>query len=159
MVAGGLLAWRLQQRGRRLPSLAAIALSSLVACQSAATLAAHIDDYFSSERLIERLTGEESHRAFHPELPFYSVDMFDHTVPFYLGRSVTLVREQGELAWGLANAPANYIASMEAFEERWRGDREAFAIMPAATYEALRAKALPMRLVDHDGRRVIVSRH
>jgi 4-amino-4-deoxy-L-arabinose transferase-like glycosyltransferase len=158
MIGGGLLAWHLQRRGRRLPALAAVALSSLVACQAAAVLAAHIDDYFSSERLIERLTGDEHHRAFRPDLPFYSVDMFDHTVPFYLGRTVTLVREQGELAWGISHAPANYIATLEAFEQRWTADTDGYAIMTGTTYEELRAKALPMRLVDRDSRRVIVAR-
>jgi 4-amino-4-deoxy-L-arabinose transferase-like glycosyltransferase len=158
MIGGGLLAWHLQRRGRRLPALAAVALSSLVACQAAAVLAAHIDDYFSSERLIERLTGDVQHRAFRPDLPFYSVDMFDHTVPFYLGRTVTLVREQGELAWGISHAPANYIATLEAFEQRWTADTDGYAIMTGTTYEELRAKALPMRLVDRDSRRVIVAR-
>jgi hypothetical protein len=84
--------------------------------------------------------------------------MFDHTVPFYLGRSVTLVREQGELAWGIAHAPANYIATLEAFEQRWTADTDGYAIMTGTTYEELRAKALPMRLVDRDSRRVIVAR-
>jgi 4-amino-4-deoxy-L-arabinose transferase-like glycosyltransferase len=157
LVLGGLAAFRLQRRGLRLRALAVIALSSIAACQCAAVLAAHIDEYFSSERLVERLT-DESHRAFRPDLPFYSVDMFDHTVPFYLGRTVTLVREQGELAWGIANAPANYLPTLDAFEQRWRNDGDAYAIMTESTYDALRAQGLPMRLVDRDGRRVIVRR-
>ena len=158
LVGGGLAALRLQKRGLRLRALAVIAMASLAACQSAAMLAAHVDEYFSSERLIERLTDDESHRAFRPDLPFYSVDTFDHTVPFYLGRTVTLVREQGELAWGIANAPRNYIAKLEEFKERWRADADAYAIMTEMTYHELRAQGLPMRLVDRDGRRVIVAR-
>ena len=158
LVGGGLVAFRLQARGLRLRALAVIAVSSIAACQCAAVLAAHIDEYFSSERLIERLTDDERHRAFRPDLQFYSVDMFDHTVPFYLGRTVTLVREQGEIAWGIANAPRNYIARIEEFEERWRADSDAYAIMMDSTYDELRQTGLPMRLVDRDGRRVIVSR-
>jgi 4-amino-4-deoxy-L-arabinose transferase-like glycosyltransferase len=157
LVAGGLAAFRLQKRGLRLRALATIAVASLAACQCAAMLAAHVDEYFSSERLIERLT-RESHQAFRPDLPFYSVDTFDHTVPFYLGRTVTIVREQGELAWGIATAPRNYIAKMEEFEQRWLADADAYAIMTEATYDELRAQRLPMRLVDRDGRRVIVAR-
>lgn len=158
LVAGGVVALLLRKRGRRLPALAAATLSSLIACQSGAMLAAHVDEYFSSERLIERLTADRAHRPFRPDVPFYSVDTFDHTVPFYLGRTVTLVREQGELAWGIANAPRNYIAEMGEFERRWRDDPEAYAIMAQGTYDELRAKDLPMRVVDQDGRRVIVSR-
>ena len=158
MVVGGLIAFRLQRRGFRLRALAAVALSSLLACQAANMLAAHVDEYFSAERLIERLAGAESRAPFRPAMPFYSVDMFDHTVPFYLGRTVTLVREQGEIAWGIANAPRNYIARIEEFEERWRADSDAYAIMMDSTYDELRQTGLPMRLVDRDGRRVIVSR-
>ena len=158
LVAGGIVALMLHRRGRRLPALAAVTLSSLLACQSGAMLAAHVDEYFSSERLIERLTNDHALRPFRPGIPFYSVDTFDHTVPFYLGRTVTLVREQGELAWGIANAPRNYIAEMDEFERRWRDDAEAYAIMGQDTYDQLRAKGLPMRVVDQDGRRVIVTR-
>jgi len=158
LIGGGMLAFRMQKRGLRLRALAVVALSSLIASQSAALLAGHIDEYFSAERLIERLAGEEKRRPFRPDVPFYSVDMFDHTVPFYLGRTVTIVREEGELAWGIANAPVNYIATMEAFEERWRADAEAYAIMANATYDVLQGQGLPMRVADRDGRRVIVSR-
>ena len=55
--------------------------------------------------------------------------------------------------------PIHYLADMEEFERRWVGDAEAMAIMTEATYEALRGKDLPMRLLDRDGRRVIVARH
>jgi 4-amino-4-deoxy-L-arabinose transferase-like glycosyltransferase len=157
LVLGGLLALWLRRRGLRLRALAVIALSSIAACQSGAMMAAHVDGYFSSERLIERLT-KDGGQPFRPGVPFYSVDTFDHTVPFYLGRTVTLVREQGELAWGIANAPANYIATMEEFEQRWRTDGDAYAIMTEPTYDELLARGLPMRLVDRDGRRVIVRR-
>ena len=65
--------------------------------------------------------------------------MFDHTVPFYLGRTVTLVREQGELAWGIATAPANYIADLAEFERRWRADTDAYAIMGLCDVRMARA--------------------
>jgi len=158
LIVGGLIAFRLQKRGLRLRALAAVALSSMVACQSLTMLAAHIDEYFSAERLVERVVGSEKGQPFRPAMPFYSVDMFDHTVPFYLGRTVTLVHEQGELAWGIANAPRNYLPDVAEFERRWRADGEAMAIMTEATYESLRESGLPMRLVDRDGRRVIVAR-
>jgi len=158
LVIGGLIAFRLHKRGLRLRALATVALSSMLACQGATMLAAHIDEYFSAERLIERLVGEENRDPFRPTMPFYSVDMFDHTVPFYLGRTVTLVHEQGELAWGIANAPRNFVADIPEFERRWLADKEAMAIMTEASYESLRQAELPMRLIDRDGRRVIVAR-
>ncbi len=157
-IAGGLATIWLLRQGMRMRALAVVAVTSMAGCQLGAMLAAHADAYFSSERLIERVTGGEGVRPFRPDLPFYSVDTFDHTVPFYLGRTVTIVREQGELAWGLGRAPANYIAQISDFETRWRGDDDAYAIMDQGTYKWLRGLGWPMRLVDTDGRRVIVRR-
>jgi hypothetical protein len=130
-----------------------------MACQLGTIVAFKIDDYFSAEDMLERITGGEHSPPFRPEIPFYSVDMFDHTVPFYLRRTVTLVHEKGELAWGIAAAPDNFIAGVAEFEWRWRSSRDAYAIMQVETYERLRAEAFPMRLVDQDGRRVVVARH
>jgi hypothetical protein len=104
------------------------------------------------------LIGGEGTRPFRADVAFYSVDMFDHTVPFYLGRTVTLVREQGELASGLVAEPTNYIADIEEFERRWRSDAEAYAIMTRPTFNWLTGIGLPMRFIDTDGRRVIVAR-
>lgn len=157
-VIAGVVALRLLRRRLRLRALALLAVASMIGCQGGGLLAAHIDGYFSAERLIERVTGGASQRPFRKDVPFYSVDTFDHTVPFYLGRTVTIVREQGELAWGIATAPANYIADIGEFDRRWRAGGEAYAIMGQQTYDYLSGLGLPMRLVDSDGRRVVVSR-
>lgn len=155
-VAGGALALHRVRGRRRLSALAAVALGGMLACQLVAVVAHNVDGYFSAERLIERVT--EGAWPFRPDLPFYSVDMFDHTVPFYLGRRVILVKEKSELEFGIAAAPANYIADVATFAQRWRGDTDAYAIMRQTTYESLLATGLPMRLVDGDGRRVVVAR-
>jgi len=143
---------------RRIHALGVLVLGGMLACQVGVVLAHKIDSYFSAERLIESLTGGESRRPFHPAVPFYSVDVFDHTVPFYLGRTVILVKEKGELAYGIAAAPANYIAEIETFAERWKDGGQAFAIMRPETFATLRDEGLPMHVVGRDGRRVIVSR-
>lgn len=157
IVAGVASLW-LRHRGQRLRALALIAIASMTACQVGAVLAARVDGYFSAESLIERLDRGEVKRPFKPDVPFYSVDMFDHTVPFYLGRTVTLVREEGELAWGIAAAPQNFIGDIAEFQRRWRNDREAYAIMGRETFDWLQSIGLPMQFVDTDGRRVIVRR-
>lgn len=156
----GSVALRLARRKRRMSALAALVLGAMLACQLGAVLAYRIDGYFSAERLIERLIEQRGAGVypFHPEIPFYSVDMFDHTVPFYLGRTVTLVREKSELAWGIAAAPQNFIETMEEFADRWRNSGPAYAVMTPATYDGLQRTGLPMRFVDSDGRRVVVAR-
>jgi hypothetical protein len=119
-------------------------------------LAWRIDAYFSAERVLAVVTGGV--RPFRTDLPFYSVDLFDQTVPFYLGRIVTLVKEKGEVDWGIAVAPQNFIEDIATFAQRWRDGGDAYAIMRTATYEWLRQTGLPMRFVASDGRRVVVRR-
>lgn len=148
-----------QRSGRPLRSLTMLVLGSIFSCQLAFVLGYRIDAYFSAEKLIERVAGGESNRPFQPGVPFYSVDVFDHTVPFYLGRTVILVKEKNELALGIAAAPGNYIAELETFADRWNAERQAFAIMRPETYQKLQAGSLPMRFLDTDGRRVVVTRH
>lgn len=157
--ATGIVTLRLLFHGHRVNALAVLVLGAMTACQLGAVVAYEVDRYFSAERLIERISGGESLRPFRPDLPFYSVDTFDHTVPFYLGRSVILVKEKSELEWGIARAPQNFIAEIAIFEKRWRDGGDAYAIMAPSTYDALRRSELPMRKVDTDGRRVVVTRN
>ena len=152
----GIGAWWLVTRRRLMASLALLVLGGMLASQVAMVMAHAVDEYFSAERLLERVAAGA--RPFQPGVPFYSVDMFDHTVPFLLGRTVILVKEQGELAYGIAAAPANYIPTVEAFVTRWRQDTDAYAVMPPNVHEWLLGAGVPMRLIDSDGRRVVVSR-
>jgi 4-amino-4-deoxy-L-arabinose transferase-like glycosyltransferase len=158
LVLSGLLALWLVHQGQRVKALAAVAFGGMLGCQVAMVTAYRVDDYFSSERLIDGMSGGSAVRPFRPETPFYSVDFFDHTVPFYLGRSVILVKERGELAWGTDRTPGSYIPDIAQFSERWRREDQAFAIMRAATFAELTANGLPMHIVAQDSRRVVVTR-
>lgn len=75
---------------------------------------------------------------------FYSVRMYDQSLPFYLRRTVTLVNYRGELNFGLTLAPQQAIDSLAAFEPRWRADTQALAVMQPATYAVLMRDGLPM---------------
>jgi len=165
MVAGmcvlalaGLLAMMLARR-RRVAALALLVVGGMLGCQLAAVTAYRIDAYFSAERLIETISGGEALRPFEPATPFYSVDLFDQSVPFYLGRTVILVKERGEVAWGIARAPDNFVPDIATFAARWRGERRAYAIMSRSTYDALAADRLPMHVLAQDGRRIVVTRN
>ena len=69
-----------------------------------------------------------------------------------------LVKERSELGYGIAANPVNYIADLDTFALRWRDGGDAYAIMRPETLDALRSAEVPMRVVDSDGRRVVVSR-
>ncbi|HET7201008.1 MAG TPA: glycosyltransferase family 39 protein [Burkholderiales bacterium] len=156
LLVAGLAALGLLRRARPDASLAVLGLGSLLAAQLALSGTHAVDGRFSSERLIETITGETL--RFPRDPPFYSVGSFDQSVPFYLGRSVTLVGYQDELAPGIAAEPEKYIGSVEEFLGRWRDHAEAFAIMTPRVYETLRREGLPGHVLARDAWRIIVAR-
>ena len=116
-----------------------------------------IDANFSSERLIETLTADR--KPFRPGVPMYSIAQFDHSVPFYLGRPVTLVEYRGELGSGIDAEPHKAIPTLERFEELWRAQQgDAYVILRPEMFLALRGKGLSMTQLLSDRRLVIASR-
>jgi 4-amino-4-deoxy-L-arabinose transferase-like glycosyltransferase len=152
----GVFALALQERALREPAFASVALGSLLAAQIALSGTHVADEHYSSERLIEPLAGDSL--RFPRDPPFYSVGGYDQSVPFYLGRAITLVAHKDELAPGIDAEPSKYIGTIDEFLGRWREDAEAFAIMAPKLYEKLSAEGLPGRVIARDARWVIVSR-
>ena len=102
--------------------------------------------------------AEEIGKELRPGAPFYSVGMYDQTLPFYLKRTVTLVDYSDEFEFGLAQEPGRRIDTMEQFEQRWRADAVAYAIMKEETWRQLQAGGLPMRVLARDTWRVVVAK-
>jgi 4-amino-4-deoxy-L-arabinose transferase-like glycosyltransferase len=152
----GFVALDLRRRAQHEPSLAVVALGSLLAAQLALSGAHAVDEHYSSERLIEPIAGASL--RFPRDVPFYSVASYDQSVPFYLGRSVTLVSYKDELAPGIAAEPGKYVGSVDEFLGRWRQDGEAFAIMTPRLYEKLKLEGLPGKILARDTRWIIVAR-
>ena len=88
---------------------------------------------------------------------FYSVRLLDHTVPFYLGRTMIMVESPDELEFGVNQEPNLWLPTLDAFISRWKEDQNAYAIMVPEQYVALQTLNLPMQEVDRDSRRVIVK--
>jgi 4-amino-4-deoxy-L-arabinose transferase-like glycosyltransferase len=88
---------------------------------------------------------------------FYSVRLLDHTVPFYLGRTMIMVESPDELEFGVKQEPELWMPSLDAFIARWQGDQTAYALMVPEQFDALKAQEFPMQEVDRDSRRVIVK--
>ena len=106
-------------------SLGMVGYGQLAPTRSAASFAEHI----------KRLGSADA--------PVYAVRMYDQTLPFYLGRLVTVVEFTGELEPGIRAAPHLQVPTLEAFRARWLADSAAFAIMPPDTFEALRRDGFP----------------
>ncbi len=92
-----------------------------------------------------------------PDMPVYSVRMLDHTLPFYLGRTMTMVEGADELAFGVGQEPDKWVATLPAFVQLWSTGPRAMAIMSPANYEQLRGDNVRMFPVAQDRWRVVVT--
>ncbi len=139
--------------GAMLPCLVALAIGTHAGIQ--ATILGH-------ETLRGSRSAYDLAQAVHPYLdrtqPFYAVRLFDHTLPFYLGKTMTLVDYQDELALGLRMEPWLGVADVDEFVERWRDDARPLALMSPQTYEALSARGVPLKVIAEDRRRVVVRK-
>jgi hypothetical protein len=88
---------------------------------------------------------------------FYSVRILDHTVPFYLGRTMIMVESPDELEFGVKQEPELWLPTFDAFVERWKEDQSAYALMVPEQYIELQKLNVPMQEVGRDSRRVIVK--
>ncbi|MCX4165141.1 MULTISPECIES: glycosyltransferase family 39 protein [Paraburkholderia] len=93
-----------------------------------------------------------------PDTPFYSVDVLDHTLPFYIDHTMIMVQHADELAFGISVEPQKWVPTVEAWILRWEADRYALALMSPARYDQLLAQHVPMQVVVRDPRRVIVEK-
>jgi 4-amino-4-deoxy-L-arabinose transferase-like glycosyltransferase len=153
----GFVALRLLRRAQEKAGLAALGLGSLLAAQIALSGTHIFDGTYSSERLIETIAGENL--QFSREPPFYSVGTYDQSVPFYLGRPVTLVGYRSELAPGIAAEPGKYIPSIDEFLALWKEHTEAYAVMTPLLYEKLAREGFQGRVIARDALRIIIARH
>jgi len=92
------------------------------------------------------------------DTPFYSVDVLDHTLPFYVAHTMIMVQHQDELGFGIGMEPDKWIPSVALWETRWQASHAALALMRPQMYDTLAAGGLPMTVVARDERRVVVSR-
>lgn len=93
-----------------------------------------------------------------PDTPFYSVGVLDHTMPFYVRHTMTMVEVTDELAFGIHAEPQKWVPTIADWVKRWDADRYALALIPVDRYNDLAAQHVPMQVVARDARRVIVEK-
>ncbi len=93
-----------------------------------------------------------------PDVPFYNLWTYEQTLPFYLGRPVTLVEFRDELDFGLRQQPELAISTFAEFEKLWAGHPAAFAMTSWDGLRELEGRRFPMRVIASDPRRVVVSK-
>ncbi len=153
---GAMAAAWLFRRYARSTAIVALAFGSLIAGILAMDGHDELSRLSSTYHIVRDI--EATQGPFDRSLPFYSIQMHDQTLPFYLKRPVTLVQYTDEFALGLNAEPEKGIAQVEDWKPRWIALERGYAIMNPANYERFTAEGLPMRILARDPRRVIVSR-
>ncbi|MHB1676739.1 MAG: phospholipid carrier-dependent glycosyltransferase [Sulfuriferula sp.] len=91
-----------------------------------------------------------------PGVPFYSVAMYEQTLPPYLQRTMTLVAHPDEMEFGIEQEPHKWIPDVATFKKIWRQQSYALAVMSPDSYRKFAAEKLPMQVIARDTRRVVV---
>jgi len=152
-VAGAVSAW-FSLRERLVAAAITLAFGGLAWMQIAFSGHETLAPAFSAYHIVQKIRGELK-----PDIPFYVVDTFDHTLLFYLGRTVTMVAYKDELAIPISWEPRDFIPDTAAFARAWQADREALAMFSAEDLAGfLKAHPVPMQVIARDARRVIVRK-
>jgi 4-amino-4-deoxy-L-arabinose transferase-like glycosyltransferase len=151
LAAGLLAALHFDARGRRGAAVLAAGFAGLVSTQGVLTGHDALAPAQSAAQIAQRI------RPWLTEgLPFYSVSYYDHTLNFYIGRTVTLVETQDEMAFGIAQEPHKFVPDFEEFARRWRTHPQALAITSREYFlRHIRSTGLPLVVLAEDTRRVV----
>ncbi|MGA2709488.1 MAG: glycosyltransferase family 39 protein [Steroidobacteraceae bacterium] len=152
--AAAAAAFVLTSRRRFLGASAALGAGWFGAALAITVGACDVQQFFSAKDIAATLR-----RVAPAGAAIFSVQTYEQSLPFYLGRELTLVDYRDEFALGLRQDPGRAIAGTEEFARAWTALPAGFAIMPPASRERLAAQGLPMReLARFADRIVLVSR-
>ena len=151
-VAGMLVAHRLNRRGSLMASITAYALSMFAAFTIGLLGHESLGLPRSGVALVPQIRT-----VLTPDMTVYSVRVLDHTLPFYLQRTMTMVEHPDELAFGVAQEPQKWLPTLAAFRAAWTDGPHAVAVMSPDTHAMLQAEGLPMVPLAQDTRRVVVT--
>lgn len=158
--AGALAAWlalreeavgATARMATRTTAVAVLALGSLGATTTGMLAHQVFASAKSAHAMVESIRGRID-----PAAPFYSVGTYDQTLPFYLGRPVTLVAWIDEFATGIRIEPERQVPTLEQFDRLWRARPGAVAMMRIERHAAFEREGLPMTEIHRDANRVVV---
>ena len=95
-----------------------------------------------------------------PHTELFSVDQYRQSIPPYLGRTLRLVRYEGEMQFGIGRAGGGtFIPSLDEFAAIWMCSSDALAFVDLDTMDNLKARGLPFELRAVDGRTAAITRN
>ncbi len=141
-------------RARTLAAVGWLALGSfaatLIALDGHRTLAAG----YSVESMVQSLPAPIPAQA-----RVYAVNAYDHTIPWTLRRTVTMVAYDDELDKAITWEPQKFIADLPGFARAWNEPGEAYAFFALRDFDRMRADLnLPMQVEGRGLRYVIVRK-
>ena len=87
----------------------------------------------------------------------YDVSRYDQSLPYYLGRTISLVGFRGELEFGINQEPQKWINGDD-FLPIWLNSDQAISILNQTTYDQWQQQQIPMQLVYENSRYIAVAR-
>jgi len=142
----------LLRAGRRWNAIAIMAFASVLMLDCLENAYEHLSPRQSGQEVAEKMKP-----LLNAQTRAYSVELYEQTVPFYLGRTLTLVNYIDEFETGIKAEPAR-LMDLDAFVVDWQRPGDAVAIMQPDTLEKMKARGLPMLVVHDDPRRVLVRK-
>jgi len=137
-------------RGRIALAVALLALGSF-ACTLTA-LVAH-------RTLAPRYSFESQAGAVPAGARVFAVDFYDHTIPWYLRRTVTMVSYKDELDVAITWEPDKFIPDLAGFARAWAATPGAYAVFSSQRFEAMQKELnIPMDVVSHGPRYTLVRK-
>ena len=149
--ACGIAAFAFAWRRASAAALASLALAGFGCTQIALVGHRTLSTLFSVQSLVA------SAPAIPRDVPVYAVDAYDHTMPWYLRRTVTMVGYKDELEKAIEWERARYLPDRGAFAIAWRSQPAAYAFVPVAEFDKMQ-KELPMQAIARDPRYVLVRK-
>jgi len=154
LAAASVYAAVLARRGRVGASVAALAVGAF--CAVLAAIAGHrvYAPAFNASSTIAAMKPEPSQ-----ETPFFAVHSYDHSVPWSLRRTVTMVGYRDEFGDAVRGEPGRYIPDDAGFVRAWTQARDAYALFAVRDFDQLRASlGVPMEVVARGPRYIIVRK-
>jgi 4-amino-4-deoxy-L-arabinose transferase-like glycosyltransferase len=150
--AGAVIAIVLARREHTLSAIITMTLFALL-MEHAIYLGYNVMSPASSAQLI----AQQIKPWLRPGVPFYSVAMYEQTLPPYLQRTMTMVAHPDEMEFGIQQEPNKWIPTVAEFERIWPQQTYALAVMSPKEYDLLRQQGLAMHVIACDTRRVVVT--
>ena len=154
LAAGGVLGAVFALRGRTLASIGVVALGTFVAMLIGIVGHRVYAPLYSAESTLAAIDPRPP-----AETPFFAVDSYDHSVPWSLRRTVTMVHYKDELSEAIRWDPDRFIPDHAGFARKWSAVRSAYALFAVRDFDRLHAElGLPMEIVARGPRYIVVRK-